>query len=462
MSDTQKNTACGAAVGIAAALASSKINKPSKSGRVNYRKLETDAKLIAETFLGGSLPECEEAMNSYIASMRESAFDENTTLGEVAHAIEEHIVAAKPEQDSSAVADADKAGIVDNDKAEDKTSADIISLAHLENKMNEVCASIDNWASMDYEHKRMVSLRPVPEYADALAEARASAIASGFLNAAGTDIAEEYIDRIKAETVAARKQREQEAGGTDEEVVEEEETPVAIEVIDNIDEEDFVDTHDTSGFDILVSTEENYAYQQTQALPIIDVADELCDEHEAEEVVEETTDAVEGDAELGETITEEEIALDIVEPDIVDDPTAPIVLDPYAIVEVVVEQAEVADVEYVPEEVIEEIVEEMTEAAELDVAECKSFTDQFMVIEVGEDGHAHPIGEKLDNEDVEEVFDEEGKEVLDDERVPEDILTEEEMPEEEVQEAEEDIEEAILASAARTRAALKKAIAEKK
>lgn len=449
MSDTQKNTACGAAVGIAAALASSKINKPSKSGRVNYRKLETDARLIAETFLGGSLPECEEAMNSYIASMCEGAFDANTTLGEVAHAIEEHIVAAKSEQDSSAVADADK--------AEDETSADIISLAHLEDKMNEVCASIDNWASMDYEHKRMVSLRPVPEYADALAEARASAIASGFLNAAGTDIAEEYIERIKAETVAARKQREQEAGLADEEVAEEEETPVAIEVIDNIDEEGFIDACDTSGFDILVSTEENYAYQQTQALPIIDVADELYDEHEAEEVVEETTDAVEGEA-----ITEEEIALDIVEPDIVDDPTAPIVLDPSAIVEVVVEQAEVADVECVPEEVIEEIVEEMTEAAELDVAECKSFTDQFMVIEVGEDGHARPVGDKFGNEDVEEVLDEESKEALIAEHVSEDLLTEEEMPEEEAQEAEEDIEEAILASAARTRAALKKAITEKK
>lgn len=437
LTQTEKNLLDGAAIGIAAALASSKINKPSKNGRVNYKKLGEDAQQIAEAFFGQDVPTVKDAIEGYVESMKDDVCNENTTFADLVSALDEQskLEVAKMAQEE--------------ELAEAQMSEDTVTLRHINKHSDKLIEIICGWQEMEYEHNRRVISIKRPPYQDALAAARKSGIEAGFYAEDGS-ISKEYIEKIRQQVHAEKAEREvaqkaeqletgleklDDAGSLSEptqpspvvlpptlmetenssDMMLSEDLASALESydLDEVDEPEdnfFAQIaeklehplNDMSGLDVMVEDyktvdeEENEDFYEarTVALPVIgaaaiDVESDVFDD-EYEDVL------VEGESESDEPeieIPSEEV-LEILEPEPVKDPTEPIVMEASAIAEAIAEEAQGIENGTLTAEVADAMVEEMEEAAELDAEECKSFTDQFMAVEVGPDGHAHPHGEE--------------------------------------------------------------------
>lgn len=409
LTENEKSLMNGAAIGIAAAMASSRINKPSKNGRVNYKKLGEDAQLIAEAFFGQDLPAVKEAIEGYVESMRNDVYNESTTFADV--------VSVMNESNEQAVAKMQQ----EKELAEAEMSPDTVTLRHIGERSDALVAVIGGWQEMEYEHDRRVKAIPRPAYKDALAAARQSGIAAGFYDEDGS-ISRAYVERIREQARTEREAAQSAPSAMDELLASASEGELAsaptlgeaeqaadmmesndiadaietytIEEIDEIGDDNFFahiaetlehPLHDTSGFDVMVADyaeepdePDGFYAADTVALPVIGVA--------ADQSGQPVEDA--SDEEPVIEMPSEEV-LEILEPEPVKDPTEPIVMEPTAIAEAIVEEAQdVADGTLVAE-VADALVEEMEEVAELDAEECKSFTDQFMAVEVDDEGHAH-------------------------------------------------------------------------
>lgn len=404
----------GASIGILAAMASSKINKPSKNGRVNYKKLESDAFLIASAFFGEDLPDGEEAIEGYVKAMQDGALKDETTFAD--------LVAAIDRANDVKLMSIDEAV----KKAEESVSPDIVSLNHIDADSDALGDVMASWAELEYEHKRQISTMRRPKYSDALAEARATGINRGVFDEDGkfsngymlrfTKNLREEADRIRAEFDAMDDPnwvpRDEQAAkplradsdkvASDEATADRNRTPSGA---------------DMSGFDILVMDGTEDDDEEMLELAMGDL-DDTCstseDGHDvSEDIVEANADAgcshdasgdasdvdegisdadtgkiaIEPIAEVVETIVSDDQAADI--------DTAPIVMEPEAIVEEVVAEAqEIAeDATAEVEEAVVEIVEEMEAVAEMDIDECESFTDRFMAV------GSNPADEENDTDD---------------------------------------------------------------
>lgn len=422
---SEKNFLDGAAIGIAAAMASSKINKPSSNGRVNYKKLEENAQAIAEAFFGQPVPEAREAIEGYIESMRGDIYGENTTFAD--------LVAAMETSNNLATTQLQK----EKELAEAEMPFDIVAMSHIENHAAELIDTVSKWQEMEYEHDRQVKSIHRPSYKEALSAARASAIEAGYYDEEG-NISYDYIDKIRAQVMEERhnenadasdsaasddnapaiegeiEEREQqlpqrlnvsenagssdganEDGADNENVIEGKSEAVEENEEDVTSSDNFFaqiaeklehSLHDMRGIDIMADSYDDDS--ATVVLPVIGAAAGKMADFEDDETKEEENVKVD--------IPSNEV-LEILEPDPVKDPTVPIVMEPSVIAEALAEEASEIPDDTLVAEVADAMVEEMEEAAELDVDECKSFTDQFMVVEIGPDGHAHAHAEMEDD-----------------------------------------------------------------
>lgn len=391
----------GASIGILAAMASSKINKPSKNGRVNYKKLESDALLIASAFFGEDLPDGEEAIEGYVKAMQDGALKDETTFAD--------LVAAIDRANDVKLMSIDEAV----KKAEESVSPDIVSLNHIDADSDALGDVMASWAELECEHKRQISTMRRPKYSDALAEARATGINRGVFDEDGklsngymlrfTKNLKEEVDRIRAEFDAMddpnwvpRDEQAAKPLPVDSDKVASDETAA--------DGARIPSGADMSGFDIFVMDGTEDDDEEMLELAMVEPSD-TCSTSESEydaseDVVEAVADAecshdasddaVDADENISDADTGKiaiEPIAEVVETIVSDDQpanidTAPIVMEPEAIVEEVVAVAQEIpeDASAEVEEAVVEIVEEMEAVAEMDIDECESFTDRFMAV----------------------------------------------------------------------------------
>lgn len=198
----EQATATGASIGIMAAMASAKINKPSPTGRVNYKKMTENARAIAEAFLGESLPESKEAVDFYVQQMREHVFSHETTYADLVAAVE-----SKCQE-----ADFDKR--VSSEVRKVKQSPDILSMREMDKMADQICNRVDSWKESEYEHRRMFMSLEKPTYKNACKEARKRLIERGMVLADGTwnpKYRPELTEEQKAEDEARERARKAEA-----------------------------------------------------------------------------------------------------------------------------------------------------------------------------------------------------------------------------------------------------------
>lgn len=574
LTNTEKDILNGAAIGIACAMASSKINKPSSNGRVNYKKLNDNAVSIAEAMLGEPLPETMDAIEGYVESVRDDVYSDKTTIADIVASLN-----AANEVSEEKLKEAVK-------EVEKDLSPDMLTLRHVDEKTESLCNVIGQWEEQNYEHERRVASLPRPEFKSALASARKTGVDNGFYDKNG-GLSDKYMSQF---TVPIARKRDEllvkwdkmiargdnglnavEEGTLDADIDVDMEESAAIEpvtsganahvggdvdgdavdtvaddntyesgrLIASVDAYDVTELdepddnffaniaeqlehplHDMSGFDVLTQDYSTYVddeYDETQDTEEIeevsadaatavmepvkatsptggntdgDGADDDGidgDGNDADIDVADVTDVedvAESEVEIIHDADGEEIevppaeVLEVLEPEPVKDPTEPIVMDAEVIAEAIAEESQDMADGTIVAEVAEALVEEMAEAAELDPEECKSFTDQFMAVEIGEDGHARAKKPVEDDDAEEDIADEEAvvaKAETVDETESDDSVLEvdvEETGEEtstdgsddvevdvtKEKNSSQDIEEEILDLAAKTRSAIKKAV----
>lgn len=573
LTNTEKDILNGAAIGIACAMASSKINKPSSNGRVNYKKLNDNAVSIAEAMLGEPLPETIDAIEGYVESVRGDVYSDKTTIADIVASLN-----AANEVSEEKLKEAVK-------EVEKNLSPDMLTLRHVDEKTESLCNVIGQWEEQNYEHERRVASLPRPEFKSALAAARKTGVDNGFYDKNG-GLSDKYMSQftdpiakrrdellVKWDEMVARGDNglnAVEEGTLDADIDVDMEETVAIEpvtsgvnahvggdvdgdAVDTVADDDAYENgrliaavdaydvteldepddnffaniaeqlehplHDMSGFDVLTQDYSTYVdgeYDETQDTEEIeemsasaetavmkpvkamssaggDIDGDGVDgdgndaDMDAEGDIEDVAyieDAAEGEVEIVHDADGEEIevppaeVLEVLEPEPVKDPTEPIVMDAEVIAEAIAEESQDMADGTIVAEVAEALVEEMAEAAELDPEECKSFTDQFMAVEIGEDGHARAKKPVEDDDAEKDIADEEAvvaKAEAVDETESDDSVLEvdvEETGEEtstdgsddvevdvtKEKNSSQDIEEEILDLAAKTRSAIKKAV----
>lgn len=415
--DTEKNIAIGAAIGIVSAMASARI--ATSDGASDSAKMSQDARIIASTMLGTDVPETDEAVLGLVKAFEKDQFLSEMTFADVVDAIEQSNKLHSKTVDD-AVAEAEKG-----------VSPDVVSLHHIDAHTDKLVDVMSAWTAMDYEHERLVSSIPRPDYADALAQARANGIKAGYYDPQG-GISDGYVERLREQVREEKAQAEREAEdaelaaqaassegesttatGSDEDsffadIAEKISSPMGDEVAER---------ETTGEFEVVRGAHAGVDLTNVPEV-VADDAD-LAESEDGDDVgdvgadgaaqsapaasdgtgaVEEDFDVDEPDDSFSSQATQElppvEIppaeVLEILEPEPVEDSTEPIVMDPNDVVEAIVEEAADAVDDEVVAGVVEDMAEEMIEAAELDPEECKSFTDEFMAIEIGEDGKARP------------------------------------------------------------------------
>lgn len=357
----------GASIGILAAMASSKINKPSKNGRVNYKKLESDAFLIASAFFGEDLPDGEEAIEGYVKAMQDGTLKDKTTFADLVSAIDrandvklmsiDEAVKKAEESVSPDIATGINRGVFDED-GKFSNGYMLRFTKNLREEADRIRAEFDamddpNWVPRDEQAAK-------PLRADSDKVASDEATADG--NRTPSDVDMSGFDILVMD-------------GTEDD--DEEMLELAMGDLD--------DTCSTSedGHDV----SEDIVEANADAGCSHDASGDASDVDEGISDADTGKIAIEPIAEVVETIVSDDQAADI--------DTAPIVMEPEAIVEEVVAEAqEIAeDATAEVEEAVVEIVEEMEAVAEMDIDECESFTDRFMAV------GSNPADEENDTDD---------------------------------------------------------------
>lgn len=386
ITNTEKNIAIGAAIGIVSAMASARI--AAANNIADDEKVSEDARIIASTMLGTDVPDTDEAIVELVKAFDDEQLMSDMTFGDVVKAIEQ-----SNEAHSKTVSEAVS-------EAEKSVSPDIVSLNHIDAHTDKLVAMISEWTEMDYEHERIVSSIPRPNYAEALAQARANGIKVGYYDANG-GISEAHIEKLRQELRAEKEKAEQKAEQVEDDDAED--VDAVVDAEQDVEEDTFfsdivekisspigdeVGERETGEFEAVHASNADEPSGDTQA---DEPEDETLDTAAEEEGNEEDDGfSAQATQELPPVEIPPKEVLEILEPEPVKDPTGPIVMDPNEVVEAIAEEAAESVDDEVVAGVVEDMAEEMIEAAELDPEECKSFTDEFMAIEIGADGKARP------------------------------------------------------------------------